>query len=387
MRIDRLEFFHVDIPLAVPFHPSWAPGYTARTNHYTILRMTTDTGLQGLSTGMCHIREHDGLPGAIAGYLLGADPTNIPDIHQRLYEASIFGWRNFWVEAACWDICGQAEGKPVWKLLGGDAITEVEVYASTGEIHSPAQRADEVLQLAEMGFRTVKLRVHAAEIEDDIAQVQTVRRAVGDRMDICVDANQARRRITAGHAPLWTLDRASAFARACQDLGVLWLEEPLDEHAYDELAELCKMSALRIAGGELNGGWHEFKVMLEKGSYDIYQPDAIWGGGISDSLRVMQACRTRGLGYSPHAWSNGLGFLINLQLYAAGTRAFPFEYSFDPPAWVPEVRDAVLAEPIRCTPRGTIYVPQEPGFGIVIDEDKLAHYGEKFCDVRLQRLY
>ena len=97
-----------------------------------------------------------------------------------------------------------------------------------------------------------------------------------------------------------------------------WIEEPLDMYAYDEQAELCRRSAVPIAGGELNGGWQEFKVMLEKGSYDIYQPDVTMGGGITDALKVLQACQEKGLGYTPHTWTNGLGFLINLHVYAAG---------------------------------------------------------------------
>jgi D-galactarolactone cycloisomerase len=162
---------------------------------------------------------------------------------------------------------------------------------------------------------------------------------------------------------------------------VSWIEEPLDMHAYDELAALCRRSAVPIAGAELNGGWHEFKVMLEKGSYDIYQPDATMGGGISDARRVLDACRERGLGYTPHTWTNGLGFLINLHVYAAGPREFPIEYPYEPPGWVPEARDGLLVEPIRVAPDGTVAVPDAPGLGIELDEDKLARYGEKYFEI------
>ena len=75
----------------------------------------------------------------------------------------------------------------------------------------------------------------------------------------------------------------------------------------------------------------EFKMMLEKGSYDIYQPDATIGEGISDTLRVIEACREQGLDYTPHTWTNGIGFLINLHVYAAGPRDHPIEYPYEPP--------------------------------------------------------
>jgi L-alanine-DL-glutamate epimerase-like enolase superfamily enzyme len=196
-----------------------------------------------------------------------------------------------------------------------------------------------------------------------------------------VDANQGWRVSLIDDAPLWTLDRAVEFAEACARLGVGWLEEPLDMYAYDELAELCRRSSVPIAGAELNDGWHEFKVMLEKGSYDIYQPDATMGGGISDAVQVLEACQQRGLGFTPHTWTNGLGFLINLHVYSSGPRDHPIEYPYEPPGWIPECRDGLLAEPLMIGPDGCVEVPGDPGLGIHLDEDKLARYAEKYFEI------
>ena len=381
MKVDRIELFHVAIPLPKPFYPAWIPGYPQTVNRFTLLRLTTDEGVQGLAAGVAFEQEREGLGGLLGPYLIGLDPTDIATARQRIREASYLGWRNYWIEAAFWDIRGKIEGKPVWALLGGQEGGRAEVYASTGEVHPPGQRVDEVLRLREMGFRMVKLRVHSFDLAEDVAQVEAVRRAVGDSMDIGVDANQGWRVALVDDAPLWTLERATDFARACADLKVAWIEEPLDMHAYDEQAELCRRSEVPIAGGELNGGWHEFKVMLEKGSYDVYQPDATMGGGIGDVMKVLDACRERGLGYTPHTWTNGLGFLINLQVYAAGPRDQPIEYPYEPAGWIPEARDGLLVEPIRVASDGTVAVPDAPGLGIELDDAKLAHYGEKYFEI------
>lgn len=389
VKIDRIELFHVAIPLAKPFHPAWIPGYPQTANRFTLARLTTDDGVQGLAAGVAFERERQGLGSLLGPYLIGLDPTDIDTARQRIREASYLGWRNYWLEAAFWDIRGQLEGQPVWRLLAKAAGAplaageggRVRVYASTGELHEPARRAEEVLRLREQGFRTVKLRVHSFEPAEDIAQVEAVRRAVGDSMAIGVDANQGWRVALIDDAPLWTLQRADDFARACADNGVAWLEEPLDMYAWDELAELRRRSAVPIAGGELNGGWHEFRSMLEKGALDIYQPDATFGGGIGDALRVMRACRQRGLGFAPHTWTNGIGLVVNLHVYAAGDRAHPLEYPYEPPGWLPEVRDGLLARPIVADSEGTIAVPEAPGLGIEIDEDQLKRYGEKYFDI------
>ena len=381
MKIDRIELFHIAIPLPKPFYPTWIPGYPQTMNRFTLMRVTTDDGVQGLAAGVAFEREREGLGGLLGPYLIGLDPTDIATGRQRIREASFLGWRNYWLEAAFWDILGKVQGKPLWALLGGKEAGRAPVYASNGEIHPPKQRIEEVFQLREMGFKSVKLRVHSFDPAEDVAQVKAVREAVGDSMEIGVDANQGWRVALIDDAPLWTLERATDFARACAELNVAWIEEPLDMYAYDELAELCRHSKVPIAGGEMNGGWHEFKVMLEKGSYDIYQPDATMGGGISDAKQVLDACGERGLGFTPHTWTNGLGFLINLHVYASGPRNHPIEYPYEPPGWVPEARDGLLAEPIRVDSDGTVAVPDKPGLGIELDEGKLALYGEKFFEI------
>jgi D-galactarolactone cycloisomerase len=390
MKIERIELFHVAIPLSKPFYPAWIPGYPQTVNRFTLLRVTTDDGVRGLAAGMAFEREREGLGGLIGSYLIGLDPTDIDVARQRLREVSYLGWRNYWMEAAFWDVKGKVEGKPVWALfppsssppLGKiEGKQRIEVYASTGEVHPPEQRAEEVLKLREMGFKTVKLRVHSFDLAEDIAQVEVVRRAVGDDFGIGVDANQGWPVSLIEETPIWDLERATEFARVCADLGVGWIEEPLDMYAYDEQAELCRRSQVPIAGGELNGGWQEFKVMLEKGSFDVYQPDATMGGGIGDARKVLDACRERGLGFTPHTWTNGLGFLINLHVHAAGPRDHPIEYPYEPPGWVPKVRDGILAEPIHVAPDSTVGLPDAPGLGIEIDEDKLAHYGEKYFEI------
>jgi L-alanine-DL-glutamate epimerase-like enolase superfamily enzyme len=392
MKIDRIELFHVAIPLPRPFYPSWIPGYPQTENRFTLMRVTTNDGVEGIAAGVAFEREREGLGGLLGPYLMGLDPTDVATGRQRIREASFLGWRNYWLEAAFWDILGKVEGKPLWALLGGEEGGRVQVYASTGEVHAPEQRAEEVLQLGEMGFKTVKLRVHSFEPSEDVAQLRAVRevvgrmgtapaKGVGSGMDVGVDANQGWRVALIEDAPLWTLDRATEFARACADLEVSWLEEPLDMHAFDELAELRRRSSVPIAGGEMNGGWHELRVMMEKGSLDLYQPDATMGGGITDGRRVLDACRSQGLGFSPHTWTNGLGFLINLHVYAAGPRDHPLEYPYEPPSWVPEARDGILREPILVDRDGTVAVPEAPGLGIEIDPAKLARFGEKFFEI------
>jgi L-alanine-DL-glutamate epimerase-like enolase superfamily enzyme len=51
MKIDRIELYHVAIPLPKPFYPAWIPGNPQTMNRFTLLRLTTDGGVQGLAAG------------------------------------------------------------------------------------------------------------------------------------------------------------------------------------------------------------------------------------------------------------------------------------------------------------------------------------------------
>ncbi len=378
MKVKRIELYHVEVPLKNHFYPSWIPGYPQTVNRFTLLKLTTDDGIEGIAAGTAFEKERQGLGGLIGPYLMGIDPTDIQAGRQRLREISYLGWRNYWMEAAFWDIKGKAEGKPLWELLGGKEGGRVEVYASVGEVRSPEQRVEDVLRLREKGFKTVKLRVHSFDVAEDLAQLEAVRKELGDSIDLAVDANQGWPVSIIDDTPIWDLKRAAYFAEACAELGIRWIEEPLDMYALDDLVELGKRSKVPIAGAELSSGWQETKFMLEKGCFDIYQPDATMGGGISDAKKVLDACCKKGLGFTPHTWSNGLGFLVNLHVHASGPRNYPLEFPYDPPGWVPECRDGILAKPILAGADSAVAVPCVPGLGIDIDSKKLKKYGKRF---------
>jgi L-alanine-DL-glutamate epimerase-like enolase superfamily enzyme len=76
-----------------------------------------------------------------------------------------------------------------------------------------------------------------------------------------------------------------------------------------------------------------------------------------------------------------LGFLINLHVFAAGPRDHPIEYPLEPPSWIPEARDGLLVKPVQVASDGTVAVPDTPGLGIELDEDKVARYAEKYFEI------
>jgi len=380
MRITQIDLWHVAIPTPVPFRPAWIPGLLQTANRFTLLRLRTRSGLEGWSAGAALSREREGLGSLLGPYLLGERADDIPSVRQRIREMGYLGLRAGWIEPACWDIVGKARGEPVWALLGGRG-GEVRVYASTGEVRGGAERVKEVEARLAEGFQAVKLRVHAPTLEGDLAQLRETRRGVGDRAVLAVDANQGWRVAAVADAPRWDLERARAFCREAEALGFEWVEEPLAMDDYGGLARLRAEVGVDVAGGELNGqGVPEFEVMLEKGCYDVYQPDATFVGGVAEVRRIVRRVHAAGARYTPHTWTNGIGFAVNLQLQAASPWRDEtwLELPCDPPAWTAQVRDGILEAP--WTQRGgRLAVPEAPGLGFQVSARALRRFGHHFC--------
>lgn len=381
MRISQIDLWHVSMPLDGAFYPSWIPGFPQTENRFTLLRLRTDSGLEGWSAGAALATERAGLGSLLGPYLLGERADDIASIRQRIREMGYLGMRMGWLEPACWDIVGKARGQPVWALLGGRPCESIALYASTGQIKRGAEHVRMIEQRLSEGFTAIKLRVHDDTLEQDLAQLRQARQAAGDAPVLGVDANQAWRVAVVADCAKWDYERAYAFSQEAEQMGFAWVEEPLAMDDYDGLAKLRRDTGIAIAGGELNNqGLPEFSVMLEKGCYDWYQPDATFTGGIAETFQIMQRVKARDpqAKYTPHTWTNGIGFAINLQLFGASpwrdeTR---LEFPLDPP-WEPRSRDALLSEPWRHD-SGRMKLPDRPGLGFDIDPQALRKYGRHF---------
>ena len=86
---------------------------------------------------------------------------------------------------------------------------------------------------------------------------------------------------------------------------------------------------------------------LARGCLDVLQTDAIFALGIAGSRKVAALAEAHGLGFAPHCWSNGFSLIANLHVMAASTNCELCEFPYEPPAWVPQSRDALFAAPVR----------------------------------------
>ncbi len=368
MKITAIDIRNYMRPLDPPFKAAWDP---SPRNKFiaTIVRVDTDTGISGIGSGdaMLGLAEHIDL-------FIGQDPFDIERNWQVLDNLDFHYGRCWPLDVALWDIMGKAKQQSIAQLL--DAPTfKILAYASTGEILTPEERTDRVQKLLDQGFKALKIRFHHDDPRKDIKVVESVRKAVGDTIAIMVDANQGWRMPWDTSTP-WDFDRACQVAKALEDLNIYWLEEPLPHHDFRGLARLRQETNMRIAGGEMNRRWHDFKEMDTLGSLDVYQPDVVLAGGITGVKKIAARVQNNDAWFSPHTWGNGLGLLANLHLACAVSKCPFLEYPFDPPVWTIERRDYMLRpqDRLMIDKDGYLNVPDKPGLGCDLDEEALARY-------------
>jgi L-alanine-DL-glutamate epimerase-like enolase superfamily enzyme len=363
VKITAITTERFDLPLDPPFDAAWDP--TPRTHfEATIVRVHTDAGLVGVGSG-------DALEG-FAPYeklFVGEDPLRIAQ-HVRALETVEFHAGRCWpVEAALWDIAGQALGVPCATLLGG-AAHRLPAYASLGELKPPEARAEQALALRELGFKALKIRIARDRIEEGLAAVGQVRAAVGNKMEILVDLNQWWRMpgdVDPGLAP----QAARGVIERLAEHDVLWVEEPLPGSDLEGMKMLREQTGVQIAGGEMARTFDELLLAHERDALDVFQPDVVLALGMSRSRTLAELLLHRNRRFTPHTWTNGVGLLANLHV-VCGVGGGPFvEFPYDPPGWTPDRRDFMLAEPLWIDDDGCLAVPDRPGLGAVLDEDKL----------------
>jgi L-alanine-DL-glutamate epimerase-like enolase superfamily enzyme len=218
------------------------------------------------------------------------------------------------VDNALWDLKAKILDVPVVLLLG-KVRDDLPVYGSGGFTSYPIKKLQNQLAgWAEKGIKQVKMKV-GREPDKDVYRVKKAREAIGENVDLFVDANGAY------HAK-----QALDMARRFEEFGVSWFEEPVPS---SDLKGLCFIrhhapAGMNIAAGEYGYNLSYFEQMMSAGSVDVLQADATRCGGISTFLKVGYTCEAHQLPFSSHCAPS-----LHLHAALALPSFFTAEYFYD----------------------------------------------------------
>lgn len=185
------------------------------------------------------------------------------------------------VDLALWDALAKAERCPVADLIGGVKKEQIDVYATGPDSE----------WYAELGIAGQKLTHRWNGITDDaVASAETARKIMGDDAKIMFDVYMS-----------WDAEVAVRMATDLADFNIYWFEDVLTPDDLVALGNLrTKVSPINLAGGEHEFGVAGFREIAENHSYDIWQPDITWCGGITAGLRICELASHYRIPVVPH---------------------------------------------------------------------------------------
>ncbi len=372
MRVTSLEATWLSKPLKERFWMSLAPigGYQPRARRL-ILKIHTDAGITGYGEGGGGA---DLLKRGFQELIIGEDPFMVERIWEKMFkttvsrESVIKGWGKeptlslmAAIDAGLWDIMAKAAGLPLYKLLGGYR-NEIPVYVTGGyyrEGKGIKELVEEIEGYVSQGFNAVKLKIGGASVGGDIERVRAVRKAVGDKVKIMLDVNQA-----------WDIPTAIEASNKLYDLDILWLEEPLQW--YDDvqaLVRLKKNTRIPLASGEHEITRFGARTLMETGAIDFMQFDCHKSAGITEWKKIAGMASMYHIWMAPHHEPQLHGHLL-----ASVPNGYILESFANPdrdPFWFeiysrkPKIENSILT------------LSDEPGIGVEFDPKAIEKYGTK----------
>ncbi|WP_066520182.1 enolase C-terminal domain-like protein [Curtobacterium ammoniigenes] len=278
--VDRIRLTACTIPTTFDGKPQPESDGTATWDSTTILLAEISAGGRtGLGYAYTSPAALPIASGLLADVVLGTDPYASGGTWLAMAAAvRNAGWPGVCasaisaIDVALHDLAARLSDVSLLRMLGA-ARDRVMAYGSGGFTdRSDRELTEQMSRWAEEGYRAVKLKI-GTHPEDDPRRVALVRNAVGDDVQVFVDANGAYSRKQA-------LELADRFM---DESHVTWFEEPVSS---DDLAGLHLIrdrgpAGMQIAAGEYGYTPAYFHHMLAAEAVDTIQADATRCGGVT----------------------------------------------------------------------------------------------------------
>ncbi|AUD04764.1 mandelate racemase/muconate lactonizing enzyme family protein [Spirosoma pollinicola] len=277
MKITQISLYRYDIPLKAPIAISLGTIENARN---ILVEIKTDESITGWGEGS-HLwmiageTQASGLAAAddMARLLIGRDPLDIEGCVNTLtrYLPAHPTTRSAF-DMALYDIAAKAAGMPLYQFLGG--VKKTLVTDETIYINTPERMVEDALRIQEKGAEAIKVKL-GTNLNDDIARVAAIRKAIGDKTPIRTDANQG-----------WDVVTATGVLRAIGDWNVQYCEQPVKRHDIAGLRQIRQKTTVPIMADESLFDAHDAIRLVREEAVDYFNIKLSKSGGIFEALKI-----------------------------------------------------------------------------------------------------
>jgi len=369
MRIERLDTILINIPLRIEQRTSFS---TRTSMTQCLVHATADSGQTGWG-------EASGGAGgwapacqtiidAMKDQVIGRAPADVHSIRRQLFDTRY--WKNAGrlahlsfgaIETALLDLEGQRLGLPMWKLLGSKIRGAIDFFGFLNPTANSDDLALEAAKMEEDGFRILYLKI-GGDDHEDLGRVAAVRRAIRPGTRLRVDANGA-----------WDRNHAVQAIEALSHFDLDFVEQPTPLDDLPGLAHVRSAVRVPICANEV--AWHpaEWREVLRHQAADVLCINVSWCGGPTQFVAIAELAAKAGVRVVRHTIDVGIGDHAALHVLATVPNALDGNQIMGT-----HLGDDVLeAGPLM--PRGgTIPVPDTPGLGATVSEERIASLHRRF---------
>lgn len=364
-----------------------------RTN-FVFVKIYTDEGITGIGEGTLEYKEKAFLGALehIKEYLVGKNPLDVEQHFHNIYRDAY--WRGgpvlmsalSAVEMALWDILGKHLNVPVYQLLGGKINDKVRIYVNGwfAGAKEPEEFAAKAKETVKRGVTAMKwdpfgksyLDISNAALDKALRCVAAVREAVGNSVDLLIE----------GHGR-FNIPTGIKIAKELEQFKPMFFEEPTPPDSLEALKAVRDKSPVAISAGErLYTRW-DYRRFFDIMPADYIQPDISHAGGIMELKKIAAEAECRYIPFAPHNPSGPVANAATLQLAANTPNFCILEIMYSDVEWRKDITNESLEYK-----DGYITIPDKPGLGIEINEEKclkhpykphtLRHYDGTLTDIR-----
>jgi muconate cycloisomerase len=365
MKISSIEAIPYNLPTIRPHKLAMA---TITEHTLVLVRIRDDEGGEGLGEvgiiphygaetqrGVCQV-----IKDVLAPSLLGKDPASIEALTAQMDELiKRHAYAKGAIEMACVDLAAKAAGVSADALFGGRVREQIPILWVLATGDSAKDIAEAEKKLEERLHNLFLVKIGHGDPLADVARAVAVKRALGDHASVRVDVNQS-----------W--DEATA-TRAIAELeggGIDVVEQPLPAANIEGMRRLTERFAIPIMADEPIETVADAFAFARANAADAFSLKLGKHGGLNNTRKVAAVAEAAGISlFGGTMLESGIGTAASAQLFSTlpklhwGCQLFgPLLFKDDIAATRPVYRDFQLI------------VPQGPGFGVTLDEDKLKHY-------------